>query len=406
MLLPFLPEPAAAIPPPLPKGDEIRVSLLENVSHSRPQVAVFPDGGFVVVWTVGAPDFHGRSVIHARLFGQDGAPAGGELRLVDRSGESQFADQVVADRNGSFLLVWTEMESPDWKSNVFVRRFNRDGTPRGQRIQANVPHKSSRYDGVLAVGADGRFAVAWSSWVDLKPDYRSYANSVARIFSAKGTPLTKEFIVGVGYPGIGDDNTYSEPAGVALGPDGSVTVQLQDFTSPDLYENYLRRYDSKGKLKKAYALSDPLFCCVDTPGAALGMGQDGSVVAAWSDQWAVVMAQRFTAKGDPRGETFRISEEEDFIQEDPRVAVVSGGTFVIAWMEKERDGDGGGIFGRVFSAAGKPLSDDLQINTTTAGWQYQPAIAAAPGGPVVAVWVSYGSDGSSRVFARRLTSEP
>ncbi len=234
-LLPLLMEPAAAIPPPLPTGGEIRVSLLENVSHTNPQVAVFPDGGFVVVWTVGPRDFGGRSVIHARFFGRDGAPASGEFRLVDRSGESQSADQVVADRDGSFLLVWTEVETPDWKRSVFVRRFNRNGTPRGQRIQANVPHKSSRYNGVVAVGADGRFAVAWSAWVDLKPDYRSYANSVARIFNAQGAPLTKEFIVGVGYPGIGDDNTYSEPAALALGPDGSVTVQLQDVTSPDLY---------------------------------------------------------------------------------------------------------------------------------------------------------------------------
>src|SRR6185436_1865551 len=227
LLLPFLPEPAAAIPPPLPKGDEIRVSLLENVSHSNPQVAVFPDGGFVVVWTVGPSNGQGRSVIHARFFAQDATPASGEFRLVDRAGESQSAARVVADRDGSFLLVWTEVETPDWKRSVFVRRFNRNGTPRGKRIQANVPHKSSRYNAVLAVGAAGRFAVAWVADVDLKPEYRSYTNSVARIFNAQGAPLTKEFVVGVGLPGIGDDNTYSQPAALALGPDDSVTVQLQ-----------------------------------------------------------------------------------------------------------------------------------------------------------------------------------
>jgi hypothetical protein len=402
-LLPLLPAPAAAIPPPSPKGGEIRVSLLENVTHYNPQVAVFRDGGFVVVWNVGPSDFQGRFVIHARFFTEDGTPAGGELRLVDRSGYSQSVDQIVADRDGSFLVVWTERESADGKSSVFVRRFNRDGTPRGQRIQANVSHKSSRYDGVLAVGVDGRFAVAWSADVDLKPFYRSYANSVARIFNAQGTPLTKEFIVGVGYPGIGDDNTYSEPAALGLGPDGSLTVQLQDLNLPDTYDNYLNRYDRKGKPKKHYALSEPLFCCVDTPGASLGMGKDGNLVAAWNGEWSVIMAQRFAANGDPRGAKFRVSTEEDFIQEDPCVAIASGGTSVIVWMEKERDGDGGGIFGRAFSADGTPLSNDFQINTTSAGWQYQPAVATAPGGPVVVVWVSYSS---GAVFARLLTSGP
>jgi hypothetical protein len=305
----------------------------------------------------------------------------------------------MADRDGSFLVVWTEVGSPDGRRNVFVRRFNRNGTARGRRIQANEVHKSDRYDGVLAIGADGRFAVAWRAYIALKPDYRSYVNSDARIFSAKGAPLTKEFIVGMGYPGIGDDNTYSRPVALALGPDGSLTVQLQDFSAPDLYENYLNRYDSKGKPKKSYALSDPLFCCVDTSGASLGMGQDGSLVAAWSE-WQL-MAQRFAPNGAPRGTTFLVGKDsgDDPKQENPSVALVAGGTSVIVWEETDRDGDGGGIFGRVFAADGTPLSDDLQINTTTAGWQYQSAIAAARQGPVVVVWVTYGGD----VFARLLT---
>jgi hypothetical protein len=351
------------------------------------------------VWTAGPPGGTGRAVIHARFFAQDGTPASGEFRLVDRAGTSQRADQVVADRNGTFLVVWTEW-SADGKSDVIVRRFHRNGRPRGQRIQANVPHKSDRYSGVLAVGADGRFAVAWRANVDLKPDYRSYVNSVARIFNAQGAPLTKEFTVGMGSPGIGDDNTYSKPAALALGPDGALSVQLQDFTAPDLYENSLTRFDSKGRPKRFHALSDPVLCCVDSAGASLGMAKDGSLVATWSE-WDL-MAWRFAPNGAPRGEKFLVSKNPENFPRDPAVALVAGGSFVIIWEETDRDGDGGGIFGRVFAAAGTPLSDDLQINTTSAGWQYQPAIAAAPQGPVVVVWVTYGGS----VLARLLAPEP
>ena len=399
-LLPLLPETAAATGPPVPQGGEIRVSLLEHVSHDNPQVAVFPDGGFVVVWTVRPLDGHGRSVIHARFFTRDGTPAGGELRLVDRTGDSQSADQVVADRDGSFLVSWTE--TANGKADVFVRRFNRNGTPRGKRLQANEAHKSDQYDSVLAVGADGRFAVAWRANIDLKPDYRSYVNSVARIFNSQGIPLTREFTVGVGYPGIGDDNTYSHPAGLALGPGGSMTVQLQDYIAPDLYNNYLRRYDSKAHQKKQVQLSDPLYCCVDTSGASLGAGQDGSLVAAWSE-WQL-MAQRFAPGGAPRGKAFPVSSdpEDEFRQVDPAVALAADGSFVILWEEENRDGEGGGVFGRVFSAGGTPLSDDFQINATSAGWQYQSAIASAPQGPVVVVWSTY----LGGIFARLLEPAP
>jgi hypothetical protein len=401
MVLPLLPETAAAISPPLPQRDEIRVSLLENVNNSDPQVAVFPDGGFVVVWTVGPPDGVGRSVIHARFFAKDGTPASGQFRLVDRAGDSQFVNQVAADRDGTFLVVWTERSSE--KSNVIVRRFSRSGKPRGNRIQANVPHRSSRSDGVLAVGADGRFAVAWRANIDLEPEDRSYVNSVARIFDAQGAPLTREFTVGLGYPGIGDDNTYSRPVALALGPDGTLTVQLQDLTTPGISRNYLKRFDAKGKPKKSYALSDPVSCCVNSSGASFGMGPDGSVVATWS-QWQLI-ARRFAPDGAPRGKRFLVGKDldDDPKQEGPAVAVVAGGISVIVWEEAEdRDGDGRGIFGRVFSAAGMPLSDDLQINTTSAGSQYQPAIASARQGSVVVVWTTY----SGGVFARLLTPEP
>ena len=177
-------------------------------------------------------------------------------------------------------------------------------------------------------------------------------------------------------------------------------MQLQDYTTPGVYENFLRRFDLKGRLKKSYALTNLTSCCVNS-GATFGMGQDGRVVAIWNE-WQL-MAQRFAPSGAPRGEKFLIGKdlEDDPFQSDPAIAVADE-TFVVIWGEENRDGDGGGIFGRVFSATGTPLSNDLQINTTSEGWQYQPAIATAPGGPVVAVWVTYGGD----VFARRLTSEP
>jgi hypothetical protein len=223
---------------------------------------------------------------------------------------------------------------------------------------------------------------------------------VARIFNAQGTLLTREFTVGVGAPGIGDDNIYSDPYALGLGPDGSLTVQLQDLALPDVYQNYVRRFSSKGKLKKSFTLSHPVFCCVNAPGAFLDMGVDGSIVAAWSE-WEL-MARRFAPNGAPRGPAFLVSKTSESRQEAPAVVLMTGGTSVIVWEERDRDGDGGGIFGRAFAANGAPLSDDFQVNSTSAGWQYQSAIAAANQGPVVVVWVTYLGD----VFARLLAPEP
>ncbi len=83
------------------------------------------------------------------------------------------------------------------------------------------------------------------------------------------------------------------------------------------------------------------------------------------------------------------------------IAVGEGGTFVITWVDWGRDGDESGVFGRAFAADGSPLSDDFQINTTDAGSQNRAAIAAAPQGSMVAVWLTFGGD----VFARLLAPE-
>lgn len=83
--------------------------------------------------------------------------------------------------------------------------------------------------------------------------------------------------------------------------------------------------------------------------------------------------------------------------------MLSDGAFVIIWLEMGCDGDGYGIFGRVFSSAGTPLSNDFQVNTTSESWQNEPAIASSPGGHVVVVWLSYES---GNIFARLLASKP
>jgi hypothetical protein len=395
-LLPAL----AGAAPPLPKGAEIRVSVLENVAHNDPQVAVFPDGGFVVVWGVGPPDGVGRYVIHARFFDRNGTPTTGEFRLVDRVGGSQFVDQVAADGNGSFLVAWTEEEAPRGKANIIVRRFDRAGQPLGARIQANAPHRRSRlYDSVLAVGPDGRFAVAWTANVNLN----SHAHSMARIFSAKGKPLSAQFILREGSSGIDTNQIFSRPVAVGLKADGNLVAQVQDDVGPFSIKTYLGFYDFRGNTLSERALTDVHF--IETRGADFAMAVDGSMIATWSE-WDLV-AQRFAPDGTPRGEKFKVGQQKgvESGQIRPQIAMVAGGTFVIVWHEWERDGDEGGVFGRVFSANGRPLSGDLQISTTSAGDQYRLSIAAARQGAVVAVWRQLDSEGQSGVFARLLSSD-
>lgn len=386
----------AAAAPPIPRGPEIRVSTGTSVYHFNPSVAVFPDGGFVVVWTA-------SSGPRARFFDSQGKPASGERSL---SGVAGFVNQAVADRDGSFLVAWTAITAARPWPNVYVRRFDRNGTPKGNVIRANAPSPYNRYDAVIAVGLDGRFAVAWKAAVPLGgPDEGSYTDAVGRIFKAGGAPLTPEITLlqGDGPSLAGDDSIDAFPSSLALAPDGTLTALVQD-REVNCLQSYLERVPAAGGPGTLRGLGSPL-CGPDSPGASLAMGLDGSLVAAWSDFG--IQAQRFAPGGTPRGQDFWVSDRVND-QADAAVALQAGGSFVIVWTELGgRDGDRSGVFGRAYAQNGTPRSGEFLINTTTSGDQYAPAIAAARRGPVVVVWSQQlVENGRSDIFARVLSANP
>jgi hypothetical protein len=377
---------------PLPSGTEIHVNVSAHGLHYNPSAAVFPDGGFVVVWTNG-PASGGHAVIHARLFAANGSPTSGEFRLTEPAAGSQYADQVVADRDGSFLVAWSEERGPGGPTDVFVRRFGRDGTP-GKQILVDEDRSLVHFRGRLAVGADGRFAVAWTA---LHFRSFSYEDAMARVFHADGTPAGEEIVVAHGDPGIGDDSTEESSSAVALEPDGSLSVLYGQFFVPDEHQVILVHYSLRGGVTARVRLNG-LGHDVDDR-SSLALAPDGSLVAAWSED-SEVSAARLTMRGVRRGDSFLLDNRFVGQQTVPALAALPDGGFVAVWVEQNRDGDGSGVFGRVFAADGTPLTRDLRMNVTTAGNQDSPAISANRRGPVVVVW----QQDEINIFARLLTS--
>lgn len=350
----------------------------------------------MVVW-------NGTSGIHARFFDSQGRPASGEIPLRT-GGLSGVVNQVAADRDGSFLVAWTGRTASSPVLNVYVRRFNPNGTPRGNVIRANLPSQHDRHAPVIAVEPDGRFAVAWRSDVPGSIPAGDYvlSDAVGRIFSAKGIPVTPEILLlEAEHPSpAGDDANEAYPASVALAPDGTLSVLARWFGI--CVQSFLARVPP-GAGERSSLLSLTGGACTSayhSRAESLAMGKDGSLVVAW--RGFELEARRFAPSGEPRGNAFLVSQVTTDNQVDPAVALQAGGSFVVVWTELEgRDGGGKGIYGRAFDPHGSPRTQDFRINLTTAGDQFDPAIAAARKGPLVVVW-----NGPGGVFARVLSGNP
>jgi hypothetical protein len=134
-------------------------------------------------------------------------------------------------------------------------------------------------------------------------------------------------------------------------------------------------------------------------------GPSGSFVVVWESVYqdgpdVGIFGQRFDGAGVPQGDEFLVNAYITGVQYRPHIASDGAGNFVVVWHDTTRDGNGFGIFGRRFSAAGTPLGGDFQVNSYTTGNQWVPRVASRTDGSFVVVW--FGQDGSAGgVFGRR-----
>ncbi len=130
---PHLQEPAVAMNP---RGDFVagwtRLSPKGNLAG---RLAVAPDGSFLVVWgEVELPDNRLDSLLKGRLFNAGGTPQGPIFLISDRLSETTLTGYDTAvDEDGNFLVTWLQSRfSPVPQGlSAFVRRYAPDASPLG-----------------------------------------------------------------------------------------------------------------------------------------------------------------------------------------------------------------------------------------------------------------------------------
>ncbi len=126
---------------------------------------------------------------------------------------------------------------------------------------------------------------------------------------------------------------------------------------------------------------------------------DGGFVVLWESQLQDgseygVFGQRFDHGGDPAGSEFRVNTQTDNFQWAPAAASFSNGGFVAVWQSLGQDGSGYGIYGQRFDAQGNMAGGEFQVNTRTAFNQEAPSVVTLQDDGFVVVWQSAGQDGS------------
>jgi hypothetical protein len=324
------------------------------------------------------------------------ARIGPEIAVNAYTTGDQTPPAIAAAHDGSFVVVW-KSDHLGAGDDVFARRYDAAGTPDGPEFRVNTYVTGDQLQPTVASSLDGDFVVAWRS------NHDGDLNGVfAQRFNSLGAAQDAEFRVN-GYT----TGSQGYPA-VAMDADGGFVVAWAGARNGDTLGVSGRRFNSSGvPMGSDFAVNANTFGGQQRPDVALT--DNGEIVVVYEDvgNGLDLWARRLDASGSPLAAAFRVNTYTTDNQWFPSVAPLPGGGFVIVWDSRGQDGDGRGIYRKLYSSnAPGGFESEVRLSGHTFGDQLIPEVSADADGNFAVVWFSDGQDGSGRAAMGRHFTEP
>jgi hypothetical protein len=374
-------------------GGEFLVNQTTAGSQGQPSIGADVSGAFVAVWYTPPATDADPVLLVGRRFAPGGAPLGNEF-VIDAPALAPpplGAPQVAVADNGDFVVAWGAADVNN--RLVYARRYSQSGAPVGAPILVSGGYS---YDARVAIDPTGGFAVVWTGFDG------DGGGVFARRYDVDGQPRGAVFPV--------NDATAGQQSAAGVGFDGQGRMTVAYSGSPFSGKVMGRRFAANGDpLGPGFAVNETAV----TPSPAAGtvaVDALGNTAYIWVRS-GEVYTRVFDPSGAPRGGEVHLNSL-GFAAQSPGlggypqiVAARDGSGFLAAWITSALDGSGNGIFGSMLRTDGLPSGRQFQMNTTTAGTQQWPALAAGAGKTFIAAWSSANQDGSLEgVYAQRLSA--
>lgn len=201
-------------------GDQLQINSYTSGTQSFADVAMDPNGGFIVAWTsdISSGNDDSEASVQGRRFASDGSPLGEDFQVNSYTTGPQWFPLVAVDGEGEFIVVW-EGDGAAGSGDIQGRRFASDGSPRGGELQISASTASLQGSPDVAMDERGNFMVVWDR---LYPTVSEGA-VFGRQFVPDGTPLDDPFRIESEVPGGQSFPTVAERG------DGKFVVAWQSY---------------------------------------------------------------------------------------------------------------------------------------------------------------------------------
>ena len=148
-----------------PQGAELQVNTYTSNHQRSAAITLDGAGRFVVTWASYLQDGSGYGVF-ARRFNSAGQAVGGEIAINVYTVGAQRVPRVSVDGAGRFVVAWDSVNEDGATFGIFARQIDPAGTAAAAQFQVNTYTLGSQNSSRVAMNAQGRFVVAWTSGHD------------------------------------------------------------------------------------------------------------------------------------------------------------------------------------------------------------------------------------------------
>ena len=274
---------------------------------------------------------------------------------------------------------------------LYVSSANAQLAVSGSETTANTNTVNSQQRPAIAMDDNGNYIIVWESLEQDGDGYGIYFQA----YDNAGTPQGSETIVNT------TTNNDQRMPDIAMDSDGDFVITWQSYSQDgDSWGVYYQRFNNA-----RVAQGNETLVNTTTNGKQCSpkvtMDDAGNFAIVW-ESTGDIYAALYNADGTTAKTEFSINSTTTNQQIYPNIAMDSDGDFVIVWQSYAQDGNGFGIYGQRYNAAGTAQSTNFLVNTTTSGQQLCPNIAMNGSGDFVIVWTDNATDGNQEgIYAQR-----
>lgn len=141
-------------------GATFRVNTFTYGDQDGNRIAMNESGAFIIVWDGRTPEDTSKRAAYGQRYSASGTPIGGEFRISAPSGAIPEGLDVAMAPNGSFVVTWRGAVD-GVLPQILARGYTSSGTPLGDTFV--VSNASNIYATSASIGMDraGNFFIAW-----------------------------------------------------------------------------------------------------------------------------------------------------------------------------------------------------------------------------------------------------